>query len=174
MGQEPSDIRAEIEETRVRVGDEVAALSYKTDVPARVGDFVDDKKQAVTGKLTDVKDAVAGTASNVLPSGQKVGRLKDTAERNPLGLAVGGVAAGFVAGLLLPSTRIENKAMGETSDKVVDAVKETASEAIESGEQLAHEATESAKAHGQDLASNLQDRAQESLSSPPEAVPRPR
>ena len=60
MGQDPSDIRAEIEETRVRVGDEVDALSYKTDVPARVGDYVDDKKQAVAGKVTDVKDAVAG------------------------------------------------------------------------------------------------------------------
>ena len=33
MGQDPSDIRAEIEETRARVGDEVDALSYKTDVP---------------------------------------------------------------------------------------------------------------------------------------------
>ena len=167
MGQEPSDIRTEIEETRARVGDQVDALSYKTDVPARVGDYVDDKKQAVTGKLTDVKDAVAGTAANVLPSGEKVSRLKDTAERNPLGLAIGGVAAGFVAGLLLPSTRMENKAMGETSDKVVDAVKETASEAIESGKQVAHDATESAKTEGQDLASNLQERAQGSLTGSP-------
>ena len=47
MGQDPSDIRAEIEATRARVGDEVDALSYKTDVPARVGDFVDEKKRAV-------------------------------------------------------------------------------------------------------------------------------
>jgi len=131
MGKEPSDIRTEIEQTRERVGDEVDAISYKTDVPARMGDFVDNKKQAVTGKLSDVKDAVAGTASNVLPDGERVGRLKDTAERNPLGLAVGGVALGFVAGLLLPSTRVENKAMGETSDKITDAVKETASDAIE-------------------------------------------
>ena len=47
MGQNPSDIRAELEETRSRVGDEVDALSYKTDVSARVGDYVDEKKQAV-------------------------------------------------------------------------------------------------------------------------------
>ena len=167
MGQEPSDIRAEIEETRARVGNEVDALSYKTDVPARVGDYIDDKKQAVTDKLTDVKDAVAGSASNVLPTGEKVGRMKDTAERNPLGLAIGGVAVGFVAGLLLPSTRIENKTMGETSDKVVDAVKETATEAIESGKQVAHDATDSAKTQGEHLASNLQDRAQESLTGSP-------
>ena len=35
MGEDPSVIRAEIEQTRQRVGDEVDALSYKTDVGAR-------------------------------------------------------------------------------------------------------------------------------------------
>ena len=166
MDKEPSDIRTEIEQTRERVGNEVDAISYKTDVPARMGDFVDNKKQAVTGKLSDVKDAVAGTASNVLPDGERVGRLKDTAERNPLGLAVGGVALGFVAGLLLPSTRVENKAMGETSDKITDAVKETASDAIESSKQVAQDATDSAKTQAHDIASTLQDRTQETLTTP--------
>jgi len=165
MGQDPSDIRAEIEETRARVGNEVDAISYKTDVPARVGDYVDDKKQAVTGRISSVKDSVTGATSNVLPSGEKVGRMKDTAQRNPLGLAVGGMALGFVAGLLLPSTRIENEKMGEMSDKVVDAVKETASDAVESGKQVAQDAAGSAKQQGQELASSLQDRAQESVAS---------
>src|SRR4029078_12229868 len=87
MGQSPSDILAEIEETRARVGDEVDALSYKTDVPARVGDYVDDKKRALKDKVTGAKDAITGTASDAVPSGRKVGRVKDVAERNPLGLA---------------------------------------------------------------------------------------
>ena len=159
MGQDPSDIRAEIEETRARVGDEVDALSYKTDVPARVGDYVDDKKQAVMAKATGVKDAVTGTASRAVPSGEKVGLVKDTAERNPLGLAVGAAALGFVAGLLIPSTRVENERMGEMSDRVVDAAKETASDAVERGKQVAQEAAETGKEHGQELASNLQERA---------------
>jgi gas vesicle protein len=159
MGQDPSDIRAEIEKTRARVGDEVDALSYKTDVPARVGDYVDDKKQAVKDKATGVKDAVTGTASRVVPSGEKVGLVKDTAERNPLGLAVGAAALGFVAGLLIPSTRVENERMGEMSDRVVDAARETASDAVERGKQVAQEAAETGKEHGQELASNLQERA---------------
>jgi gas vesicle protein len=170
MGQDPSDIRAEIEETRARVGNEVDALSYKTDVPARVGDYVDDKKQAVKDKVSGVKDAITGTTSDALqatsdalPDGQQIGRLKDTAERNPLGLVIGGVAIGFVAGLLIPSTRLEDKQMGEMSDKMIDAAKETASDALESGKQIAHEAADAAKEHGQDLASNLQERTQESL-----------
>jgi hypothetical protein len=163
MGQDPSDIRAEIEETRARVGDEVDALSYKTDVPARAGDYVDDKKQAVKDKVTGVKDAVTGTASKAVPSGEKMGRLKDTAERNPLGLAVGATALGFVAGLLMPSTRVENERMGETSDRAVDAAKETASGAVERGKQVAQEAAatakESGKEQGKELASSLQERA---------------
>ena len=171
MGQDPSSIRAQIEETRMRVGDEVDALSYKTDVPARVGDYVGEKKQAVTGKMSDVKDAVTGATSTVLPSGEKVGRLKDTAERNPLGLAIGGVAVGFVAGLLLPSTRLENESMGEMSDRVVGAVKDTAGEAIESGKQVAHETVDSATHQAQELASTLQDKAQESITSSPAQVP---
>jgi hypothetical protein len=166
MGQDPSDIRAEIEETRARVGDEVDALSYKTDVPARVGDYVDDKKQAVKETVTGVKDAVTGTVSKAVPSGEKVGHVKDTAERNPLGLAVGAAALGFVAGLLVPSTRAENERMGEMSDRVVDAAKETASDAVERGKEVAQEAAEKAKESGkgqaQELASNLQDRALES------------
>jgi hypothetical protein len=168
MGQDPSDIRAEIEETRARVGDQVDALSYKTDVPARVGDYVDDKKQAVKDTLTGAKDAVTGTASKVVPSGQQVGRVKDTAERNPLGLAVGAAALGFVAGLLIPSTRAENERMGEMSDRVVDAAKETAGDAVERGKQVAQDAAqtaiESGREQGQELASNLQERAEETTS----------
>jgi len=172
MGQSPSDIRAEIEETRARVGDEVDALSYKSDVPARMGDYVDDKKQAVKDKVTGVKDAITGTTSDAmhatseaLPDGQKIGRMKDTAERNPLGLAIGGAAIGFVAGLLIPSTRLEDRQMGEMSDKVIDAARETAGDALESGKQVAADAADTAKDQGRELASNLQDRAHESLTS---------
>jgi gas vesicle protein len=168
MGQDPSDIRAEIEETRARVGDQVDALSYKTDVPARVGDYVDDKKQAVKDKVTGVKQAVTGTASNAIPSGAQVGRLKDTAERNPFGLAVGAAAIGFVAGMLIPSSRMENEHMGDMSDRLVDAAKDTATEAAERGKQVVHDVTdtaiESGREQGQELAANLQDRAQETTS----------
>jgi Protein of unknown function (DUF3618) len=164
MGQDPSDIRAEIENTRARVGDQVDALSYKTDVPARVGDYVDEKKQAVKDKVTGVKEAVGGTASNA-PSGAQVGRLKDTAERNPFGPAVGAAAIGFVAGLLVPSTKVENEHMGDMSDRLIDAAKETAGDAVERGKQVAQDATEAAKESGKEeghtLTTNLKQRVEQ-------------
>ena len=126
-------------------GDEVDALSYKTDVSARVGDYVDEKKQAAKHTITGAKDKVTGTASQAVPSGERVSRVKDMAERNPIGLAVGAAAVGFVAGLLIPSTQVENERMGEMSDRLVDAAKETAGDAVERGKQVAQEAAETAK-----------------------------
>ena len=158
MGQEPSELRAEIEETRARVGEEVDALSYKTDVGARVGDYVGEKKEAVTSKLSGAKDVV----TKPIPDRRQLNRFRDTAEQNPLGLAIGGAAVGFVAGLLLPPTRIENERLGPASEKVG----EVAREGFEHGKQVAQEtaqgavqaAKESTSRHGEELSSTLQER----------------
>jgi hypothetical protein len=173
MGEDPSVIRAEIDKTRERVGDEVDALSYKTDVPARTQDYIEDKKQAVKSKLTGAKDTVTGP----LPDRHAVKRgtthVRNTAESNPLGLAVGGLAVGFLVGTLLPQTSVENERLGEMSDRMIDAAKDTAGEAVERGKQVAHEAVgaavdtakESGREQGEELTSTLKERTQEQSSS---------
>jgi hypothetical protein len=168
MGQDPSVIRAEIEETRQRVGDEVDALSYKTDVGARMGDYVEDKKEAVKSRVGGVKDSVSGVVPDRRALQRGATHVRDTAASNPLGLAVGGLAVGFVVGTLLPQTRVENERLGETSDRVLDAAKQTAGDAVERGKQVAQEAAgaavdtakESGREQGEELTSTLQDRAQ--------------
>ena len=168
MGQDTSVIREEIERTRERVGDEVDALSYKTDVGARVGDYVDDKKEAVKSKVTGAKDAVTGVVPDRRSINRGASHMRDTAESNPVGLAVGGLAVGFLVGTLLPKTRVENEQMGEASDRLIDAAKDTAGEAVDRGKQVAQEvgaavdtAKESGREQGQELTSTLQERAQE-------------
>jgi hypothetical protein len=169
MGEDPGVIRAEIDQTRERVGEEVDALSYKTDVGARVSDYVDDKKQAVKSKFTGAKDAVSGTAPDRQGLKRGATHMRDTAEKNPLGLALGGLAVGFLVGTLLPETRVENEQMGEMSDRLVDAAKDTASEAVDRGKQVAQEAAgaavdtakEAGREQGEELTSALQDRTQE-------------
>ncbi len=175
MGEDPSVIRAEIEETRQRVGDEVDALSYKTDVGARTQDYIDEKKQAVRSTLTGAKD----TVTRPLPDRRALKRgathMRDTATSNPLGLAIGGVAVGFLVGTLLPQTRVENERMGEASDRLIDAAKETAGEVAERGKQVAQEAAgaavetakQSGREQGEELSSTLQDRAQDQSPATP-------
>jgi hypothetical protein len=151
MGQDPSQLREELEETRSRVGEEVDAISYKTDVGARVGDYVSDKKDAVTSKLT-----------KPIPDRAQIRQARRTAERNPLGLAVGAAGVGFALGLLLPGTRVENEKLGAAGDKVGDVARE----GWEHGKQVAHDtaqgameaAKDSSSRHTEELSSSLQER----------------
>jgi hypothetical protein len=165
MGKDPSDIRTEITETRARVGDEVDALSYKTDVGARVGDYVDEKKQSVKSTLTSAKDKVVPDTGRMK---RGASHLRDTAASNPLGLAVGGIAVGFLVATLLPQTRIENEQMGEMSDRLMETARETGREALEHGKDVAQKAAgaavqtakENGREQGDELASKVQERVQ--------------
>jgi hypothetical protein len=116
MGEESSHIREEIEQTRTEMGDTVDALAHKTDVKSRVKESFVDKKERLRTQM-------AGTSSRLgdaTPDGQQVKEgaqhAVGVAEENPIGLALGGLAAGFVAGMLIPSTRIEDERVGPVAD----------------------------------------------------------
>jgi gas vesicle protein len=164
MDEGTGAIRQEIDETRTRVGEEVEALSYKTDVGARLDDYVDDKKQAVTSKVKRATDAVVSAAGTVVPSKQRLRSVKSTAERNPLGLVVGGAAVGFVVGLLLPATRVEDEQIGDMATRLKDTAKETGQEALDRGKVVAQSAMETAREEGgeqgRELAAELKERVQ--------------
>jgi gas vesicle protein len=156
MGQDPDMIRRDIEDTRERMGDTVDALGYKTDVKGRAGDKVSALKEKVTGAAPSA-DEVKGGAK------QAVGM----AQENPLGLAIGAVAVGFLAGMLIPSTKVENEKLGPRADQVKHQIKETGAEALEHGKAVASEtasaaadaAKSTAQEQGQAHADELKDTA---------------
>jgi ElaB/YqjD/DUF883 family membrane-anchored ribosome-binding protein len=162
MGQESDEIREEIVETRARMGETVEAIGYKADVKSRAGDWVSEKK-----------DALVGTVSERTPDRQSVkeraGRGVTMAKENPLGLAVGGAAVGFLAGLLVPSTRVEDEKLGDVSDELKERARETGQEALERGKEVAQEAghtametaREQGQEHTQEMASSLKENAQD-------------
>ena len=162
MGEDPRAIRTEIEETRERMGDTVDALAYKADVKTRAKESVSDKVDSLKSKVTGAKDSV----SDSTPSGGdvKAGARKTVgiAQENPLGLAVGAAAVGFLAGMLIPSTRVEDEKMGSLSDDVIERAKETGQEALERGKQVAQDAAETAKDSGREHAEELKETARQS------------
>jgi ElaB/YqjD/DUF883 family membrane-anchored ribosome-binding protein len=180
VGEDPDRIRREIEQTRAEMGETVDALGYKTDVKARAKDSIQDKKESVMGVATSAKERIVGAGQTVgdkTPDSDQVKhqakRAKSVAQENPLGLAVGAIAVGFLAGMLIPSTRVEDEKMGAISDDVIDRAKETGQEALERGKQVAQEAAQSAQEtakessqqHADELKSSAQDQAQEATSS---------
>jgi len=175
MGKEPEDIRNEIEETRARMGDTVEALGYKTDVKSRTKDSISSAKESVVGRVAGVKDSIMGTASSArdsvsssMPSMDtesikgKARRGASVAQQNPLGLAVGSMALGFLAGMSVPSTRIEDERLGPVADQVKDKVKETSQEALDRGKHVAQDVTETAMQSGQEAAQKVKETAQQS------------
>jgi vacuolar-type H+-ATPase subunit H len=169
------------------MSDTVEAIGYKADVPARARDKVSDKvdaarakvseattraKEAVAGSTAGASDRAGGVAARVgdaAPSGEQVKqtarRAAGLARENPLGLAIGAAAVGFLAGLVVPSTRVEDERLGPVADQVRQQARETGQEALARGKQVAQEAassaTETAKQHGQDLAQSTKQHAQE-------------
>jgi ElaB/YqjD/DUF883 family membrane-anchored ribosome-binding protein len=148
MGQDPSQIRNEIEDTRSRMGDTAEALGHKADVPGRA-------REAISEKV----DSVKSTFSGATPSGgdvkQGAQQAVGIAKENPLGLAIGATAVGFVAGLLIPSTRIEDERIGPMADQVKDQAKEMGQEAVERGKHVAEQAAETVKDEGQKQAQEM-------------------
>jgi ElaB/YqjD/DUF883 family membrane-anchored ribosome-binding protein len=191
MGHDPDAIREDIEDTRAEMSETVEAIGYKADVPSRakdkVSETVDNVKNKVSGTATRAKEAVVGTASRAgdaassatsrvgeaTPSGgqvkQQAKQAVGLAQENPLGLAVGAVALGFLAGLAVPSTRVEDERLGPVADQVKDKVKETGQEALDRGKQVAQEVASSAadtakeqtQEHGQDLAQSAKQNTQD-------------
>jgi len=191
MGQDPDAIRQDIEQTRTEMSETVEAIGYKADVPSRakekvsetvdtlktkVSDTATKAKEAVTGTTNRVADATSGAAARVgdaTPSGgevrQTTRRAAGMAKENPLGLAIGAAAIGFLAGLAVPSTRVEDEKLGPVADQVKDKVKETGQEALDRGRQVAQEVASSAaetardrtQEHGQDLADSARQSAKD-------------
>jgi gas vesicle protein len=173
MGEDPDRIRADIERTRTQMEGTVDALGYKADVKSRAKESLqetrDSAKESVMGTTRSMKEKLVGakdSAGDATPDREQVKhqarQAKGLAQENPVGLALGAIAVGFVAGLLIPATRVEDEKLGEVSDNVIEKAKETGQEALEHGKQVAQEVASTATEHVQQAVSDVKDTAQQS------------
>jgi gas vesicle protein len=169
MGKDPSEIRSDIEETRGRLGETAEAIGYKSDVKGRASGWVSDKKDAVTSRVSGAKERVSETLPDRSQVAARGRRGAQIARENPLGLAIGGAAVGFLAGLALPSTRVEDERLGPAADQMKEKAKEAGQEAVERGKTVAQEATQAAVEtakeqggkEGRELSSSVRESARE-------------
>jgi hypothetical protein len=152
MGQDPSQIREEIEQTRGHMGDTVEAIGYKADVPSRTREKVGAKKDALVSK-------VSGATPDSGDIKQGARRAGGIAQENPLGLAVGAAAVGFLAGLAFPSTPVEDRKLGPIADDVKSKAQEKGQEALERGKQVAQDAADTAKESAQQQGEEMKQSA---------------
>ncbi len=161
MGQDPNAIREQIDQTRERMGDTVDALGYKADVPARAKDSISDRVDTLRSKITGTSSGIneATPSSQELKQGAK--QAAGVVQENPLGLVIGAAAMGFVAGMLVPSTEVENERLGPVTDQVKEQARQTGQEALEHGKQIAQDTAQIAAEKAQEVASDVKDTARE-------------
>src|SRR4051795_5706706 len=159
MGEDASRIREEIEETRGRMGETVDQLAHKADVPSRVKESVADKRDRLKQQMQGTAARVSDATPDVREGAQQAAGI---AQENPLGLVLGGFAVGFLVGMAIPSTRIEDDRVGPMADEVKHRAIETGQEAVERGKQVAQDAAEAATESAQEAAANVKETVQES------------
>jgi ElaB/YqjD/DUF883 family membrane-anchored ribosome-binding protein len=167
MGQDPRVIEREIEQTREHMGDTVQALANKADVPGRMRRYVGEKKEAVVSTVSGARDVVYGSTESVSEARHDIGdkamevgheagrqarRAGGVARENPVGLAVGAAAVGFLAGTLLPRTRFEDEQIGEQADQLKERAREIGESAVEHGRAVASDAADAAITTAKDSA----------------------
>jgi gas vesicle protein len=129
------------------------------------GPGVTDRAQGALDSVTGRVQGVAGTVSDKTPSTDEVKakarRGVSVAQQNPLGLAFGSLALGFLAGMLIPETKKEHETLGPVADQVKEQVRSTGQEALERGKQVAQQVAETAQDAGQQVAAQVKESTQQ-------------
>ncbi len=171
----PDEIRADIEQTREELGQDVDALADKV----TPGKIVDRQKTRLRQRVADVRERVMGVAEDVGHStsdaassagravssaGDAVAELPHKAKQATQGapLVVGAVAAGvaFVAALLIPATDRERRlasTLKEQAQPLVDKASETAKDVASSLKQPAKDAVDQVKRAATDSAETVKE-----------------
>jgi gas vesicle protein len=152
----------------------VDALGYKADVKSRAKENLQEKRDSAKESIVGMKDRIVGGTPDSDEVKHKARQAKGVAQENPLGLAIGSIAVGFLAGMLIPATRVEDEKLGPVADDVKDRVKETGQDALEHGKQVAQDAAQTVKESGQEHAQEVKENAtQQSQETPGDTLRQP-
>ncbi|HKU12347.1 MAG TPA: DUF3618 domain-containing protein [Sinomonas sp.] len=183
MSENPEAIRADIEQTRRRLGYDVDAVADKV-TPSHIAHRQTEK---IKGAMTNVKDRVMGAAEDTADNtrgalsdaGDAVGhaqqRVTQKARGNPLAAGLIAFGAGLLVSSLIPPSQKEQELaqtlkekaepvtqqLSSAASEAASHLKQPAQEALQSVKDTATEATENVKQEAQAQGSNVQDRAQE-------------
>ncbi len=188
MSENPDAIRADIEETRRRLGSNVDAVADKVTPSHIVQRQTDKMKDAVSGvkdrvmgaadSMTDKVQSGTGSASDgVSRAGSAVGeapqKLTAKAQGNPIAAGLIAFGAGLLAASLIPASEKERVAadniktaaepltaqVTDTAKEMAQGLKEPAQEAMENVKATATEAAQNVKQEGQGAAGDVKSKA---------------
>lgn len=133
-----------------------AAGAVSDSVSGAVG-TVSEMAGTVSGKVSDVAGSVSGAITDYAGKAyNQVGNLgsyatdlagtaQDQIEEHPLAVGAVALALGAAVGFSIPSTRVENRLMGEARASLMQKAQETARDAVGKVQQVAGQVTDTVK-----------------------------
>jgi len=103
-----------------------------------IGEYAQEGATSVGGAIREGAGAVGRGARRALTSTQET--LRETLNGHPIAVCAAALAAGVTAGVLLPSTRRERRAIGPASQAVAQRVLDAGSNLVSKGRRVASRA----------------------------------
>ena len=174
-------------------GDRMARFAYTgperrgNGITGRLADRAGEMRHAIGDKMGSATESVSERAGELRERAEELGSgarerarelgqraqeqtrrartgLERTIEENPLAVVAGVAVLGLVAGLLVPESERERRAMGPVRDDIAERAQNTASRikdvAVEAGQELKDSVTEEIKYRTPEIKSTLTDAAQ--------------
>ncbi|GAC1402713.1 MAG: hypothetical protein NVSMB64_02970 [Candidatus Velthaea sp.] len=104
-------------------------------------DRLNDTVSSVSGKVSDMTNSLQSQSTDV---SRQAKRAVGLAVENPVGLAIGALAVGFLAGLMVPVTDIERERIGPLREKIVEGAQSAADDLIATGKTVVQETANAA------------------------------
>ncbi|GAC1423077.1 MAG: hypothetical protein NVSMB5_16810 [Candidatus Velthaea sp.] len=125
-----------------RVGEALGGSKERSSgLLADTKDRLSDTVSTVTGKVSDMTNSLQSQTSDV---SQQAKRAVGLAVENPVGLAIGALAVGFLAGLMVPATDIEREKIGPFREKIVESAQSAAGDLVQTGKTVVQETAQAA------------------------------
>lgn len=182
MSENPDEIRADIEETRRRLGSNVDAVADRV-TPSHVvqrqtdkvkdavfgaRDSVRDKVMGATDSMTDKVQAGTGSASDTMSrAGSAVGeapqRITTKAQGNPIAAGLIAFGAGLLAASLIPASEKERTAadsLKTAAEPLTEQVTDAAKGVAQGLKEPAQEAMENVRTTATEAAQNVKAEGQ--------------
>lgn len=145
-GQQQFEFGAEEESMREK------ATRGAKEMSSRIGEKVSHAGEAIRGGMHQAGHAFRSGTHRMREGASHMGEhmrhgmdeVRHVIEERPLTVGIGALAAGVLAGLLIPRTEKENRLMGQQSEKFMQRSREMGEDLMERGKHVAEEAIEAA------------------------------
>lgn len=133
VGDAAQSVRERVSGVRERAGERLDDLRTRAgEVRERTGERASALRMQASERASDLSRRARDTAANAY-------------EEQPLALGAVAFGLGLASGLAVPSSRFEDRLVGERSDRVKDEARRTGSEALQGAKRVASEAQHAAR-----------------------------